>query len=507
MIQLRHLIKLILKRPDLSVRAVARQAQVGKSTVQRYRLALARRADTWEVLQGLSLKELHARYNREPRRAPKAPPDFTAVAAEMAAKRKGATLWGLWREYREAAGDRALSYSRFAHLYKEHCRDNDTVLRQEHAPGYAAYVDYSGQRASYIDAATGQAVEVEIFVGVLPCSNLIFVRAALSQTVLDWLDVHVRMLDYFGGAPLTLVPDNLRAAVAKSGRDGEIQRAYLAFAEHHGIAIHPARPYRPRDKGKVEKSVSIVQREILFPLRARVFHSLDELNAALLERLEKVNRRSFQKKHLGSRWERFTTLEKPALQPLPAERFAYAETVGRQRVPKDYHVRVHDHFYSVPFEHVGHLVEASITPEWVEIYRAHALIARHRRSVVKGARTTAYEHHPEKNRAQLERTPEGFARWADGIGPNVSSLVAAQFENRKVPLQGLHACDALKNLAHRYGAQQLERAAGKAVALRMLTVDGVKRCLSDKPAVVRWRPAVAPTNLRGADHYKTRVAA
>jgi hypothetical protein len=242
-------------------------------------------------------------------------------------------------------------------------------------------------------------------------------------------------------------------------------------------------------------------------LRKRVFHSLDELNAVLLERLDEVNRRPFQNKLLGSRRDRFNAVEKSALAPLPTEPFVYAEAVGRQRVPKDYHVRINVHFYSVPFELVGRFVQASITPEWVEIYHAHVCVARHRRSVVKGARTTAYEHHPERNRAQLERTPEGFARWADGVGPNVRRLVDAQFENRKVPLQGLHACDALKNLAHRHGPQILERAAGKAVALRMLTVEGVKRSLSDKSTVVRWRPTVAPTNLHGPDHYKTGAAA
>ena len=55
------------------------------------------------------------------------------------------------------------------------------------------------------------------------------------------------------------------------------------MAAHYGAAVIPARPYKPRDKAKVEVGVQVVQRWILARLRNRQFFSLAELNQAIRE--------------------------------------------------------------------------------------------------------------------------------------------------------------------------------------------------------------------------------
>src|SRR5664279_6359058 len=99
------------------------------------------------------------------------------------------------------------------------------------------------------------------------------------------------------------------------------------MASHYGTAVIPARPYKPRDKAKVEVGVLLVQRWILARLRNRRFFSLGELNGAIAELLADLNRRPF-KKLPGCRRSAFELLDVPALQPLPATRYVVSRWKG-----------------------------------------------------------------------------------------------------------------------------------------------------------------------------------
>lgn len=90
------------------------------------------------------------------------------------------------------------------------------------------------------------------------------------------------------------------------------------MAAHYNTAIVPARPYRARDKAKVEVAVQVATRFIIAKLRNRAFFSLAALNAAIAELVAQVNNRL--SRHLGaSRQALFEELERSALKPLPAE--------------------------------------------------------------------------------------------------------------------------------------------------------------------------------------------
>src|SRR6202021_2566696 len=94
--------------------------------------------------------------------------------------------------------------------------------------------------------------------------------------------------------------------------------------EHYGAAIMPARPYKPRDKAKVENAVLIVERWILAALRHHRFVSLGDLNEAIAVLLERLNNRPFRKRE-GTRTSLFALTDQPALQPLPPLRYITAD--------------------------------------------------------------------------------------------------------------------------------------------------------------------------------------
>lgn len=108
---------------------------------------------------------------------------------------------------------------------------------------------------------TGERIEVELFVAVLGASNYTYAEATRTQTVADWVMSHVRALEYFGGAPCAIVPDQLRSAVTRPCRyEPGVQRTYDELGRHYDAVIFPARPLHPRDKAKVEVGVQVAQR-------------------------------------------------------------------------------------------------------------------------------------------------------------------------------------------------------------------------------------------------------
>jgi transposase len=146
----------------------------------------------------------------------------------------------------------------------------------------------------------------------------------------------------------------------------------------YGIAILPARPYKPRDKAKVGQSVLIAERWILARLRNRRFLSLADLNVAIGELVCDVNARIMEG-HDASRTELFAAIDRPTLKPLPDEPDAFA-VWKRCRVAPDYHVEVNGHWYSAPFRLIKELVDVRVADKTVEIFLEGQRVASHARA-------------------------------------------------------------------------------------------------------------------------------
>ena len=195
----------------------------------------------------------------------------------------------------------------------------------------------------------------------------------------DWIGAHIRAFEFFGGAAALVVSDNLKSAVVRACfHEPDVNRSYTDLARHYQTAILPARPYKPTDKAKVEAGVLLVQRWIVARLRNRVFFSLEELNAAIREELARLNARV--SRHLGaSRQQLFEQLDKPALIPLPPTRHAHCDW-EKVTVGADYHIRIKDHYYSVPYGLVREALWVRITVSTIEAFKSDKRVASHRRA-------------------------------------------------------------------------------------------------------------------------------
>jgi transposase len=311
-------------------------------------------------------------------------PDWATVHQEL--KRKGVTLFLLWQEYKAATPD-GMQYSWFCQTYRAWASKLDLVMRQTHRAGEKLFVDYAGPGIPVVNRHSGEVHEAVIFVAVLGASSSTYAEATWTQSLPDWIGSHVRAFAALGGVPEIVVPDNLKAAVTRAHRyEPELNRTYMDLAQHYGFAVIPARAAKPRDKAKVEVGVQVVERWMLARLRHHTFFALAEVNAALAPLLSTLNARPF-KKLPGSRQELFDTLDHPALRPLPAQPYEYAEW-KLARVHIDYHVEVDGHYYSVPYALVRQQLDVRLSASVVELFAKGKRVASHRRSPNKGRHST-----------------------------------------------------------------------------------------------------------------------
>jgi transposase len=493
----------------LSDREIGDAVGVSKTTVGRYRRLATAKHLVWSDLAHLTPSQLVRRFNRDPNgNKTRKVPDLAEIQQRLD---EGHTLQVIWEDYRREDPHNTFSYSQLAARMRRYRRTLPTAMRMSHEPGFKAYVDFAGFKRvplpTYLDPATGKPVTVQLFVATLPASSLIFAKCVPSQKVPDFIQAHLDMLAYFGGAPLTIVCDNLKSAVVRAGRQVVLQSSYKEFARHHRIAINPARPFRPRDKATVETSVGIVQDHIVTRLHQRTHHSIEELNASLAGLLEELNHRPMAE-YQKSRHERFEGLERQSLQPLPAEPFAFASWVAIPQVPKDYHVRVDHHHYSVPHAQTGQSLSARLTADRVEIFKETDLVASHVRSFERGGHTTDPAHLTEDHRAWAERTPEQMVAWAKKAGPNVAQFVRAHI-SKAHPIAALPACEEIKALGEKHGTLALNQAAGEVLHLNTVSLTTLRRTLNKQVTGSTPAKATRPRNryAQGSKAYARTVKA
>ena len=421
-------------------------------------------------------------------------------------KRRSVTLVLLWQEYRAEQAD-GYGYSRFCDLYGEWRKTISATMRQTHPAGEKLFVDYAGDTVPVFDQITNAERPAHIFVAALGASNYTYAEARWSEGLADWIGAHVNALATIGGVPKAVVCDNLKAGVTKPSRyEPGINRTYQDLAEHYGFAVLPARVAKPRDKAKVEVAVQIVQRFVLARLRNRRFFSLDELNAAIRECVADLNAKVMRK--IGkSRAELLETIERPALDALPAEPYRYAEWKKCLRRARLSRRDRQGHYYSVPSRLIRETVEARITDTTVEILHKGSRIASHARSAVPHRHTTITEHMPSAHRRYAEWTPARMMSEAAKIGPATIALVEAIMKAKPHPEQGFRACLGILRLEKSYGAQRLEAACRRGNDIGATSYGSIASILRhglDKAYAQESAPDGEPirhANIRGRGYY------
>jgi len=489
----------------MSQHTVARSLGLAQGTVSKYLNRTRRAGLTWPLPPELDDDvQLENRLYPPPSKLPsdeRPQPDWAVMHREL--RRASVTLMLLWEEYCDTTSD-GFSYSWFCERYKDWVGRLKPTLRQVHVAGEKLFVDYSGHTMEVINGLTGEVLTAQIFVAVLGASNFTYAEASFTQSLPDWISSHVRAFTFFGGTARQTVSDNLKAGVTRACfHEPMVNRTYADLARHYSTAILPARPYRPKDKAKVEVGVQIVGRWILARLRNRHFFSLAALNEAVRDLLIDLNNRTLRSWG-QSRRELFEELDRPALTPLPDEPYEYAEW-KRCRVNLDYHVEIAKHYYSVPYNLLRQEVEARITQKTVEIFLRGKRVASHLRSTLPHRPTTIAEHMPSSHRRYRDWTHERIRCEAAKVGPDADTLIDVILRSRPHPEQGFRSAIGILGLVKRYGSERVDAACARALLLNARSYKSVAAILkngTDKMAPpTQDAPILFHSNIRGRGYY------
>lgn len=499
----------ILRLHDLGLNTseISRSCVVARSTVRDYVQRATRQSLHYDQLEQLSDSEIHQLLGkgRKPSKE-QSSIDYEEIHREL--QHKGVTLALLWMEKKEQ-GELTYSYSGFCRRYRQWKKHQNLSMRQVYKGGDKLFVDFCGVTVPIVHPKSGKVVKAQIFVATLGASNYSYAEAVESQTLKNWIGCHQRALNFFGGVPCAIIPDNLKAGVKSACRyEPDINRVYQEFATHYGVAVIPARPKAPRDKAKVENAVQQVERQVLAPVRHETFTSFTKLNEVIQQKLSGLNHRTMKDYGL-SRREMFEKVDEPELKPLPSQPFEFAEW-RQARVNLDYHIEVERHYYSVPYEYVRKRVMVKISESLVQIFHDNQQIACHERSRIRFQHSTQEGHMPPEHWAYKMQSKAKFLAWAQQIGPATHQQVEAIFNKKSYDEQAFRSIRGVQDLNTCHGSERLEAACRRANALGIVGQHSLRSMLKHQlefDPLPDERTNVVPihhANLRGQTYYQSQ---
>ncbi len=467
----------------------------------------AKAADiSWTLAAEIDDSELNARLYPPPLpHMQRTVPNGEYIFTEL--KRKGVTLSLLWEEYKRDY-ENGYQYTQFCEYYREWLKLINPVMRHEHRAGHKCFSDFSGGGLNIVDPATGVESKAILFVCTLGASKYTYAELFFSESAEAWCNGQARAFEFFQGCSELIVPDNPRAVITKACYyDPDVNRDFLRLAQHFDVAVVPARVRKPKDKALVEAAVGLATRWILAKLRNQKFFSLAEANIAVRELLQDLNNRPFRKlKH--SRRSLFELVDKPALKPLPQNRYEYAH-IEFVRAGKDYMVTINDCLYSVPHQYTGKLIEARICSSTIELLFNNRRVASHQKCScpVPGQLHRQDEHMPQSHRAYHGYSREYFVNIATKVGPGTATFVRKLIDTAKAPELAFRACFGIYRLGKLHGNDRLEGACKRASAVDSYSYTTVKLILQNKmecrplPSELPTPLAVVHDNIRGAQYF------
>lgn len=389
----------------------------------------------------------------------------------------------LWEEYRQQVPD-GYSRSQFCEHLGRYLESRKAVMHFEHSPGELMEFDFAGDPMSYVDLQTGEIIKCVVLVCRLPCSGYTYIEALPSQQRLFLISALGKALQYFGGVTCMVRTDNMKQFVKKANRyEPSFDEYAQQWSLHYNTTLTATRVAKPRDKAGVESSVNTAYYRVYAPLRNDQFHSLAELNKAILEKTERLNHTKYQGRDY-SRYDKFVSLEQPLLRPLPDEVFVPKST-RLAKIARNYHVMLGEdrHFYSVPFQYIGKQVSLVYDTDNVEIYLDHQRIASHKRNYRKNGYSSIPEHMPSNHRhylAQKGWDEAYFLKASLSIGENTQAAMRVILKQKTFIEQTYRTCRGTLSLAKRYGNDRLEAACTRALFFNTKITYGALHSILEK---------------------------
>jgi transposase len=452
-----------------SRRRIARELGVDRETVGRYLRLRAKPANsiTGSDQSWLESKPANSIAGKGAGRKSQCEPLQEVIRAKIEA---GLSAQRIYQDLVAENGfvDSYQSVSRF--VCKLRARQPERVWRMEVRPGEEVQVDFG--MGAPIEVAGARARRSWVLRMVLSYSRKGYSEAVSRQDTETFLRCLENGLRDFGGVPLLLNLDNLKAAVLKADWfDPEINPKLADFCRHYGLNVMPCRPFKPQHKGKVERGIGYVRTNAL---KGRRFRSLSEENLFLQQWENQVADKRIHgttRKQVAVCFEE----ERPHLQPLPDSLFPCFQEALRN-VHRDSYVEVAKSFYEVPAELIGHQVWVRWDSRCVRVFnlqmeqvQIHTRIEPGRFSRSLGAGGL---HAPVLSSCRY------WINRAAVLGEECGQWAQAAFDSRGA--QSLRSIMALCGLIKHHSASTINSACAKALRADTLRFKDLRRLIGEQ---------------------------
>ena len=338
-------------------------------------------------------------------------------------------------------------------------------------PGEEAQVDF-GEGAP-TRAANGKYRRPFLFVMTLKYSGKSFRKVVWKADQEIWARLHEEAFRTFGGSVQYVVLDNLKQGVIRPDLyEAAINPVYAAMLAHYGAVADAARVADPNRKGTVENAIQHTQATAL---KGRQFESIEEQNTWLAhweERWAAPRIHGRKKRQVLAMFAE----EKPALRPLPAERFRFFRE-SSHTVDDCGLVQVLRSYYAAIPAAPGDIVMVRVYDHDIEVFdAAGVLLRRHPRSKVPGH----FEMQDSDRIFNPSRETVRLLGKAAKLGPHSLELGRDIFQ--RFGRAGQKALYGLTNLPRRYAKADIDNAAKRVMTLSQPTYQALKRILERQAA-------------------------
>ena len=352
------------------------------------------------------------------------------------------------------------------------------------APGECAQVDW-GQFGSI--SVGGTRRRLSFFVMTLAYSRMMYLQFTLTEKMEQWLDAHLRAFEFFGGVPAKVMIDNLKCAVLDHplGGPARFHPRYLELAAHFGFSAVACGVRKPHEKGRVERNVGYIKKNLLGGLEISSFEALQSharhwLNEIANQRVHRITNRKPA--------EMFAAEEQPALQPLGVANFETSLT-RLVRASRQFRVQYDANRYSVPAEYAGMRLILKVYADRLLFYHQHQLIAEHHRSYDRGKDIKEPDHErallAQRRRARDQQSYQRFL----ALSPHAERFYQ-QMKQR--PLQPHLHVRKIVALADVYGSEAVGQALEDALEFGAASSEYILNILQQRS---RKQPEPGPLHL------------
>lgn len=506
MSNVRQIIKLYAQ--NMGKKKIGERLGMSKNTVKLYTEQFLKLKRTWTELSALTDFELNKLFHppkevMATQRLQELYAFFPVLQKQL--RRRGMTVTLQFEEYKKLHPD-GYGMTCFFTYYNRWCKKVNPSMHIEHKVGDKMYVDFAGETLSYLDTATGEIKEAQVFAAILGWSQYAYLEALPSQQVEDFIHGCENALHYFKGVPLAIVPDNLKSAVIKASKhEPIINENFSGFADHYGIAVLPARSRKPQDKAHVENLVKLSYKEIYTKLPEDELLPLEELNKQIGLHLATFNEAMLTGKECSrsDQW----AMEQTSLHDLPELRYEM-RTIKQATVMKNGHVYLGEdqHYYSVPYELIGKKLKIQYSRSVVDIYLHYEIVASHPRLRSAHNYSTTPSHMPSQHRYVAEWNPDYFIQQAKAIDEVVEFYIRQVLLKKAHPEQAYKSCQGILSFAKRVGQQRLINACKRAHEIGYYNYKTIEDILKkNMDAYIEEAPTqIMPKheNIRGGNYYQ-----